>query len=111
MLQLNNVHVTFNAGTPSEVLALRGLSLEVAQGDFVTVIGANGAGKSTLFNVIAGTLHPERGALVIHNQNVTNWPEYRRSNLIGRVFQNPALGTCPGLTVLENLSLASRRGK
>jgi len=111
MLQLTNVHVTFNAGTPSEVRALRGLSLEVTQGDFVTVIGANGAGKSTLFNVIAGTLHPEHGALVIHNQNVTNWPEHRRSNLIGRVFQNPALGTCPGLTVLENLSLASRRGK
>ncbi len=111
MLRLNNVHVTFNAGTPSEVRALRGLSLCVAQGDFVTVIGANGAGKSTLFNVIAGTQRPERGQIIIHNQDVADWPEYRRSNLIGRVFQNPALGTCPGLTVLENLSLAARRGK
>ena len=111
MLKLDNVSVTFNAGTPSEVKALRGVSLAVDQREFVTIIGANGAGKSTLFNVIAGTTHPERGRLWLREQNITDWPEHRRSNHIGRVFQNPALGTCPGLTVLENLALAARRGQ
>lgn len=111
MLQLNSIHLTFNAGTPSEVRALRGLSLTIAVGDFVTVIGANGAGKSSLFNVIAGTLPVERGRILLHDQDISDWPEYRRSTRIGRVFQNPALGTCPGLTVLENLALAARRGQ
>jgi putative tryptophan/tyrosine transport system ATP-binding protein len=111
MLRLNNIHATFNAGTPSEVRALQGLSLEVAPGDFVTVIGANGAGKSTLFNVIAGTLSPDRGSLILNGENINGWAEHQRSMKIGRVFQNPALGTCPGLTVLENLSLAALRGK
>lgn len=110
MLDLSNLHITFNAGTPSEVRALRGLSLSIAPGDFVTVIGANGAGKSTLFNVITGTVAVERGRIVLRGDDVTLWPEHRRSARIGRVFQNPALGTCPGLTVLENLSLAERRG-
>ncbi len=111
MLSLHNVHVTFNAGKPTEVHALRGLSLAVSNGDFVTVIGANGAGKSTLFNVIAGTLPVDRGRIILHDKDIGDWPEYRRSTRIGRVFQNPAVGTCPGLTVLENLSLASLRGK
>ncbi len=111
MLRLENVHVTFNANSASEVRALRGVSLRVGAGEFVTVIGANGAGKSTLFNVIAGTVSPERGRIWLHDRAITDWPEYRRSAHIGRVFQNPALGTCPGLTVLENLALADRRGQ
>lgn len=111
MLTLANVHVTFNAGTASEVQALRGLSLHVERGDFITVIGANGAGKSTLFNVIAGTTPLERGSIMLNYRDITYMPEYRRSTYIARVFQNPVLGTCPGLTVLENLSLAARRGK
>jgi putative ABC transport system ATP-binding protein len=110
MLDLSDLYVTFNAGTPAEVRALCGLSLSIASGDFVTVIGANGAGKSTLFNVIAGTITVDRGKIVLHSDDVTQWPEHSRSARIGRVFQNPALGTCPGLTVLENLSLAARRG-
>lgn len=111
MLRLDNVHVTFNASTASEVRALRGLSLHVAEGEFVTVIGANGAGKSTLFNVIAGVVMAERGKIWLDGRDIGNWAEHRRSASIGRVFQNPALGTCPGLTVMENLALAASRGQ
>jgi putative tryptophan/tyrosine transport system ATP-binding protein len=111
MLGLHDVHVTFNPDTPSEVKALRGLSLQVNQGDFVTIIGANGAGKSTLFNVIAGTVSPEQGTIKLGGNAINRWSEVRRSAHIGRVFQNPALGTCAGLTVMENLSLSSMRGK
>lgn len=111
MLRLDHVHVTFNASTPSEVRALRGVSLDVNVGDFVTIIGANGAGKSTLFNVIAGTVTPERGAIQLNGVDITQHAEHKRAAHIGRVFQNPALGTCPGLTIEENLALAARRGK
>lgn len=111
MLSLQNVSVTFNAGTVSEVRALRSLNLEVHHGEFITVIGANGAGKSTLFNVIAGTVLIDTGAIILNNKDVSNYPEHRRSLDIGRVFQNPSLGTCKGLTIRENLSLAAMRGK
>ena len=111
MLKLHNVSVTFNANTPNEIAALSNISLEVAEGDFITVIGANGAGKSTLFNVIAGTAPVNRGKIILDQIDVTDWAEYRRSLHIGRVFQNPATGTCPGLTIRENLSLAALRGK
>lgn len=111
MLTLNNVSVTFNANTPNEVRALRGLSLHADAGDFITVIGANGAGKSTLFNVIAGTVPVDDGKIILNHANITDMPEHKRSRNIGRVFQNPSLGTCPGLTIRENLSLAAMRGK
>ena len=111
MLSLANCSVTFNANTPNEVRALRNLSLDVQSGEFITVIGANGAGKSTLFNVIAGSVPITTGRIMLHNENVTEWAEHIRSREIGRVFQNPALGTCPGLTIRENLSLAAMRRK
>src|SRR5688572_6441362 len=111
MLNLQNVSVTFNAGTVNEVRALRNLTLDVAEGEFITVIGANGAGKSTLFNVIAGTSPVDSGRILLSGANITDLPEYKRSNAIGRVFQNPSLGTCPGLTIRENLALAAIRGK
>ncbi len=111
MLSLNQVSVTFNAGTANEVRALRNLSLEVEDGDFVTVIGANGSGKSTLFNVIAGAVPVDDGVIKLDNENITDWPEYRRSHDIGRVFQDPSMGTCPGLTIRENLSLAAIHGR
>lgn len=111
MLHLNSVSVIFNENTPNEVRALQDLSLEVSAGEFITVIGANGAGKSTLFNAIAGTVRIDRGSIFLDGRDVTNLPEYRRSEQIGRVFQNPSLGTCPGLTIRENLSLAALRGK
>lgn len=111
MLKLKDVSVTFNAGTPNEVRALQRVNLEIGTGDFVTVIGANGAGKSTLFNVVAGTVPVDDGKILLANSNITDYPEYKRSLQIGRVFQNPSLGTCPGLTIRENLSLAAMRGK
>ena len=111
MLNLQNISVTFNPDTPNEVKALNKLSLDVDAGEFITVIGANGAGKSTLFNIIAGTTAVDEGQILLNQEDVTNWPEYQRSRTIGRVFQNPALGTCPGLSIRENLSLAAMRGK
>ena len=111
MLALDQVSVTFNAGTPNEVRALRDISLAVGEGEFVTVIGSNGAGKSTLFNVISGAVEPDSGHIQLDGDDITYWPEHRRSNDIGRVFQDPRLGTCPGLTIRENLSLAAIHGR
>jgi putative ABC transport system ATP-binding protein len=111
MLTLKQVSVTFNANTPSEVKALQNLSLEVGTGEFITVIGANGAGKSTLFNVIAGTTRLDRGTINLNGKNVSELSEPLRSREIGRVFQNPLLGTCAGLTIREHLALAAMRGK
>lgn len=111
MLTLNQVSVTFNEGTPNEVRALQNVSLNIGEGDFLTVIGANGAGKSTLFNVVAGTVGVDDGVIMLAGQNITDQAEFKRSQSIGRVFQNPSMGTCPGLTIRENLSLAAMRGK
>lgn len=111
MLSLDQVSVTFNAGTPNEVRALRDISLLVEDGEFVTVIGSNGAGKSTLFNVISGAVQPDSGRITLDKDDITYQPEYRRSHDIGRVFQDPRLGTCPGLTIRENLSLAAIHGR
>lgn len=111
MLSLDQVSVTFNPGTVNEVRALRDISLQVADGEFVTVIGSNGAGKSTLFNVISGAAQPDSGHISLDGEDITHWPEYRRSHDIGRVFQDPRLGTCPGLTIRENLSLAAIHGR
>jgi putative tryptophan/tyrosine transport system ATP-binding protein len=111
MLKLDNVHVTFNKGTASEVRALKHINLTVDKADFVTVIGANGAGKSTLFNIVAGTVSADQGQVYLDDETITDWAEHHRSKYIGRVFQNPSLGTCPGLTIFENLSLAAMRGK
>ncbi len=111
MLSLDHVSVSFNAGTPNEVRALSDISLRVEAGEFITVIGSNGAGKSTLFNVISGASEPDRGRIQLDGEDITYWPEHRRSHYIGRVFQDPRLGTCPGLTIRENLSLAAIHGR
>ncbi len=111
MLSLDHVSVTFNEGTPNEVRALQDLSLFVDEGEFITVIGSNGAGKSTLFNVISGAVSPKSGRIELDGEDITHWPEYKRSHDIGRVFQDPRLGTCPGLTIRENLSLAAIHGR
>lgn len=111
MIHLDNVGVTFNAGTVNEVRALRGLSLTVPDGQLVTVVGSNGAGKSTMLSAIAGVVMPDRGRVVIADQDVTRLVEHKRARYVGRVFQNPLDGTAAGMTVEENLSLASRRGQ
>ncbi len=110
MLEIENLTKTFNPGSINEVTALRGLSLFVDKGDFVTVIGSNGAGKSTLLNLIAGTELPDTGAIQLGGQKITQWPEHRRAAYIGRVFQNPLSGTCASMTIEENFALAGRRG-
>ncbi|MEM9805706.1 MAG: ABC transporter ATP-binding protein [Cyanobacteria bacterium P01_D01_bin.56] len=111
MISLSDIHVTFNPGTPLAKPALQGLDLDIATGEFITVIGSNGAGKSTLLNSISGDLLCDRGAITIDNQTVTTWPTARRATLVSRVFQNPLAGSCADLTIEENLVLAFRRGK
>ena len=111
MLQLRDLQKTFFEGTPNEVRALRGVSLQIEEGSFVTVIGTNGSGKSTLLNAVAGSFIVDRGSISIAGNDVTRWPEHRRAAMIGRVFQNPFSGTAPSMTVAENLALAARRGQ
>lgn len=110
MLEVKNISKTFNPGTINEKKALRGVSLTLNDGDFVTVIGGNGAGKSTLLNAIAGVWPVDTGSITIDGQNVTGFPDYRRASLIGRVFQDPMTGTAATMQIDENLALARRRG-
>ncbi|UZP69058.1 ABC transporter ATP-binding protein [Desulfovibrio mangrovi] len=111
MLVLDNITKYFNRGTINEVLALNALSLTVNEGDFITVIGSNGAGKSTTLTCIAGGFKPDSGAIRINNEDITNWPEYRRATFIGRVFQDPLKGTCASASIEQNMALALKRGK
>lgn len=109
MIRLDDIHVTFNPGTPLETRALRGVSLVVPKRQFLTVIGSNGAGKSTALNVIAGLCRPVRGSVTVGGQEMTQWPVHRRARLLARVFQDPKMGTCEDLTILENFALAHAR--
>ncbi len=111
MLEIKEIWKTFNAGTVNEKQALRGVSLTLNDGDFCTVIGGNGAGKSTMLNAVAGTWAVDGGSISIGGVNVTHLPEYKRAPYIGRVFQDPMLGTAPTMQILENLALAARRGQ
>jgi len=110
VIALDDIHVTFAAGTPLETKAIRGVDLAIPTGQFVTVIGSNGAGKSTLLNVLTGDAAPERGRIVIDDADVTAWPAPRRAKLVARVFQDPTAGTCEGLSIEENMALAAARG-
>lgn len=111
MLEVKNIYKTFNPGTVNEKTALRNLSLTLNEGDFVTVIGGNGAGKSTLLNALAGVWFVDQGEIFIDNINVTKMPEHKRAKFLGRVFQDPMMGTAATMGIDENLALASRRGK
>jgi len=111
MLGLENVNKTFNAGTPLETQVLIDLSLSLPKGDYVTIIGGNGAGKSTLMNIVAGTHLSDTGKIIIDGEDVTNLPEYKRAKYLGRVFQDPMVGTAASMNIEENLALAYRRGK
>ncbi|MBP0581568.1 ABC transporter ATP-binding protein [Labrys sp. LIt4] len=111
MIEIKDIHVTFGRGTPLENRALRGLSLTIPTGQFVTVIGSNGAGKSTLLNVLSGDAQAERGRIVIEGVDVLRWPTPRRASLIARVFQDPMAGTCERLSIEENMALAFARGR
>lgn len=111
MLELNQIHKIFNEGTPDEKIAIDHVNLTLKPGDFVTVIGSNGAGKSTLMNIISGGLVPDIGDVQIAGKNVTTMSEYKRSKMIGRVFQDPMAGTAPSMTIEENLAMAYSRNK
>lgn len=110
MIALNQVSKTFHPGTVNEVTALRPVDLRVAEGDFITIIGSNGAGKSTLFNLIAGAYPPSAGVIRINDIDVTREPEYRRARMIGRIFQDPMLGTAGSMTLEDNMMVSSRKG-
>lgn len=111
MLKIQNVHKTFNPGTVNEKHALDNLCLHLKEGEFVTVIGGNGAGKSTMLNAVAGVWTVDEGKILIDDVDVTHLPEYKRAAYIGRVFQDPMMGTAATMQIEENMALAARRGK
>ena len=111
MLEVKDIYKTFNPGTVNEKHALKGVSLSLKEGDFVTVIGSNGAGKSTLLNAIAGLWMVDSGSIKIAGDDITKLPDYKRAKYIGRVFQDPMLGSAATMQIEENMALAARRGK
>ncbi|MBF0804384.1 MULTISPECIES: ABC transporter ATP-binding protein [unclassified Neisseria] len=111
MMRADNLKVTFNAGTPIENPAMRGMNLHIQSGEFVTVIGSNGAGKSTFLNAISGDLLADSGSIQINGQDVTRLPAHKRAHLVARVFQDPLAGTCEALSIEENMALAYSRGR
>ena len=111
MLRLEGVKKVFNAGTPDEKAAINNVAITLDKGDFVTIIGSNGAGKSTLLNLIAGTYFPDEGRIYIDGMDVTLYPEHKRAAHLGRVFQNPLMGTAASMTIEENLGMADLRGE
>src|SRR5579872_1881284 len=111
MLEIHRIFKTFNPATPNEVRALSDVSLTLAPGSFLIIIGTNGSGKSTLLNAVAGSFIVDTGTIRLATHTITNWPEHRRAKFIGRVFQNPFSGTAPSMSIAENLALAAKRGK
>jgi putative ABC transport system ATP-binding protein len=111
MLEIARVSKTFNAGTPNELQALRGVNLKVQDGSFVMVIGTNGSGKSTLLNAVAGSFLVDSGKIRVDGSDITRWAECGRAKFIGRVFQNPFSGTAASMSIAENLALAAHRGR
>lgn len=111
MLKLEHIYKTFNAGTPDANLLFDDFSLTVDEGEFVSVIGSNGSGKTTMLNLICGSLTPDSGRIVFDGNDITKMSEFRRAERIGRVFQDPKMGTCANLTILENMALADNKHK
>ena len=110
MLELKHIRKTFNPGTVNEKVALNDLNLTLRDGDFITVIGGNGAGKSTMLNLIAGTYFPDSGQILLDGRDITRLPEHKRAEYLGRVFQDPMMGTAATMQIEENMALAARRG-
>ena len=110
MLELKNIHKYYNMGTVNEMCLFNGYNLTVEKGSFVSIIGSNGSGKTSLLNLICGSIQAESGQILMDGRDITREKEYRRNRVIGRVYQNPALGTCPTMTILENMSLADNKG-
>ena len=111
MLEIKNVHKTFNKGTINEKKALNGVNLHLDPGDFVTIIGGNGAGKSTTLNMVAGVYPIDQGTIILDGKDISDLPEYKRAYMLGRVFQDPMMGTAAGMQIEENMAMANHRGK
>lgn len=111
MLELKGIHKYYNPGTVNEMCLFRDFNLTVEQGEFVSVVGSNGSGKTSMLNIICGSIPVEDGIILMNGKDITREKEYRRNQKIGRVYQNPAMGTCPTMTILENMSLADNKGK
>ncbi len=111
MLELKNINKYYNTGTVNEMCLFQDFNLKVDEGEFVSVVGSNGSGKTTLLNLICGSIPLDSGSILINGENITRMPEYKRQRRIGRVYQNPAMGTCPNMTILENMALADNKGK
>ena len=111
MLKLENICKTFNIGTVNESTLFSNFNLEIKKGEFISVVGSNGSGKTTMLNLICGSIPLDRGNIVVQGQNINKLKEYQRSRFIGRVFQDPAKGTCPSMTILQNMSMADNKGK
>lgn len=109
MIKVDKLGITFNKGTALENRALRGIDLAIAPGEFVTVIGSNGAGKSTFLNLLAGELRPDTGRITINDTDVTNWPVNRRAKMVARMFQDPRVGICEDMSIIENIAIAAAR--
>lgn len=110
MIALKDVSMVFSPGTVNENLALNSINLKINEGDFITVIGSNGAGKSTLFNLIAGTIIPSQGTISLNDRDITREPEYKRARYIGRIFQNPLLGTASNMSLEDNMMITYKKG-
>lgn len=110
MIELKNIGIIFAEGTPDENIALKNISLTINKGDFITVIGSNGAGKSTLYNIIAGSLQPTSGSITLDGNDITREPEYKRAHYIGRIFQNPLLGTAGKMSLEDNMVICEKKG-
>ena len=111
MLKLNHINKYYNAGTVNELCLFRDFNLSIEDGQFVSVVGSNGSGKTSMLNIICGSIPVDQGTIEIGGVDITNMPEYKRQRRIGRVYQDPARGTCPHMTILENMSLADNKGK
>ena len=111
MITLENIGIIFNKNTPDQNQALKNINLKINKGDFVTVIGGNGAGKSTLLNLIAGVHFTDSGSITLDGVDMTRMPEFKRAKYLGRVFQDPMMGTAGNMEIEENLAMAYRRGK
>ena len=111
MLELKGIHKYYNPGTVNEMCLFRGFDLKIEQGEFLSVVGSNGSGKTSMLNIICGSVPAESGQILMGGKDITKEKEFQRNARIGRVYQNPAMGTCPTMTILENMSLADNKGK
>lgn len=111
MIELKNIDKYYNIGTVNELCLFKDFNLKIQNGDFVSVIGSNGSGKTSMLNLICGSLQPEKGSISLGGEDITKQKEFVRQRKIGRVYQDPAMGTCPSMTILENMSLADNKGR